>query len=114
MGCGGGISLRASATPPTLRMPGETSCSNSMARAMPRTVFAGSCDFSNSMEASVRSLMAEEVLRIDAAWKVALSSTTRLVSGPMALSRPPMTPASAMAAGKVSTQAIAIERTVLH
>ena len=45
-------------------MPGESSRSSSMARARPRTVFAGSCAFSKRIEASVRSLMADEVLRI--------------------------------------------------
>ncbi len=58
-------------------MPGEISCSSSMARARPRTVLAGSCAFSKRMEASVRSLMAEDVLRMEDAWKLALSSTTR-------------------------------------
>jgi hypothetical protein len=37
--------------------------SSSTARARPRTVLAGSCAFSKRMEASVRSLKAEEVLR---------------------------------------------------
>ncbi len=64
---------------------------------MPRTVLAGSCAFSKRMEASVRSLMAEEVLRMEEAWKHALSSTTRVVVSLMALSIPPMTPARAMA-----------------
>ena len=79
---------RASGRPrrPPARMPGESSRSSSMARARPRTVLAGSCAFSKRMEASVRSLMADEVLRIEAAWKLALSSTTRVVLSPMALS----------------------------
>ncbi len=83
---GGGISRFSSATPPTMRMPGEISCSSSMARARPRTVLAGSCAFSKRMEASVRSLMADEVLRMVDAWKLALSSTTRVVLALMALS----------------------------
>ena len=45
----------------------------------------------------MRSLMADEVLRTDEAWKFALSSTTRVVFSLMALSPPPITPASAMA-----------------
>ena len=49
------------------------------------------------MEASVRSLIADEVLRIDDAWKLALSSTTRVVFPLIALSPPPITPASAIA-----------------
>ena len=49
------------------------------------------------MLASVRSLTAELVLRIDEAWKFALSSTTRVVFALMALPPPPITPASAMA-----------------
>ena len=36
-------------------------------------------------------------MRIDEAWKFALSSTTRVVLAPIALSPPPITPASAMA-----------------
>ena len=51
-----------------------------MARARPRTVFSGSCDFSKRMDASVRSFNATEVLRTLAAWKFALSSTMRVVS----------------------------------
>ena len=51
-------------------MPGETCSNNSMARARPRTVLQGSCDFSNRMDASVRSLSATDVLRTLAAWKV--------------------------------------------
>ena len=85
-----------SARPPPRRMPGETCSSNSRARARPRTVFTGSCDFSKRMDASVRSLSATDVLRTLVASKQALSSTIRLVAGPMALSRPPMTPAIAM------------------
>jgi hypothetical protein len=97
MGAGGAISLLLSATPPTTRMPGEISCSSSTARARPRTVLAGSCAFSKRMEASVRSLMAADVLRMLDAWKLALSSTTRVVFSPMELGPPPITPASPMA-----------------
>ena len=78
-------------------MPGEISRSNSTARASPRTVFTGSCAFSKRMLASVRSLIADDVLRIDDAWKFALSSTTRVVFSLIALSPPPITPASAIA-----------------
>jgi hypothetical protein len=97
IGGGGGISSFRSATPPTTRMPDEISRSSSMARAMPRTVLAGSCAFSKRIEASVRSRMADDVLRMDDAWKQALSSTTRVVLPVIELSRPPITPASAMA-----------------
>ena len=45
----------------------------------------------------MRSLMAEDVLRIEDAWKLALSSTTRVVFSLMAVSPPPMTPPSAIA-----------------
>src|SRR5205085_2424424 len=64
-GRGVDISLFRSATPPTRRMPGEISRNNSTARARPRTVLAGSCAFSKRMDASVRSLSAEEVLRTE-------------------------------------------------
>ena len=97
MGGGAGISFIWSATPPTMRMPGEISRSSSTARARARTVLAGSCAFSKRMEASVRSFTADEVLRTEAAWKLALSSTTRVVLSLMAVDAPPITPASAMA-----------------
>ena len=84
-----------SARPPTSRIPGDTSWSSSMARARPRTVLTGSCDFSNRMEASVRSLSWTDVLRTLAAWKFALSNTMRVVVASMAESMPPITPAIA-------------------
>ena len=49
------------------------------------------------MDASVRSLMAVEVFRTEAAWKVALSSTMRVVRTLMELSMPPITPAKPIA-----------------
>ncbi len=79
-------------------MPGEISCNSSMARARAadrvRRILRL---FETHAEASVRSLIAEDVLRIDDAWKLALSSTMRVVVSPMALPLPPITPASAMA-----------------
>ena len=66
-----------------------------MARAKPRTVFTGSCDFSKRMEASVRNFTLVDVLRIDEAWKLALSSSSRVVVAVMDDGPPPMTPARA-------------------
>ena len=66
------------------------------------------------MEASVRSLMAAEVLRMEDAWKLALSRTTRVVFSLMALSQPPITPASAMApAVSAITRLAGVERIFL-
>ena len=58
-------------------------------------VFTGSCAFSKRMEASVRSLSRDEVLRTLEALKFALSSTIRVVESEIALSAPPMMPAMA-------------------
>ena len=49
------------------------------------------------MDASVRSFSRDEVLRMLDALKQALSSTMRVVESEMALSAPPITPASAIA-----------------
>ena len=86
-----------SATPPTTRMPGDDELQRATARANPRTVFTGSCDFSKRMEASVRSFRAEDVFLTLAGWKHALSKTMRLVDALMALAAPPITPAKAIA-----------------
>ncbi len=94
----GGGCLRSalrSASPPITRIPGDTCSSSSHARANPRTVFTGSCDFSKRMDASVRSFKATEVFRTLTAWKHALSSTIRFVLPSIALCKPPITPATA-------------------
>ena len=61
---GGGAGIRAAGRPgrPRDGCRARFSRSSSMARARPRTVLAGSCDFSKRMEASVRSLMARRSL----------------------------------------------------
>ena len=59
-------------------------------------MFTGSCDFSKRMEASVRSLSFDDVLRTLAARKLALSKTMLVVDSAMLLSIPPITPAIAM------------------
>ena len=98
MGGGAAIARFSSARPPDNADAGRDLLAAIRWRGpVPRTVLTGSCAFSKRMEASVRSLMAEEVLRTEAAWKLALSRTTRVVLSLMAVSAPPMTPASAMA-----------------
>ncbi len=80
------------------------------ARAKPRTVFSGSSDFSKRMEASVRSLWRAEVNRTLVAWKLALSKTMRVVVSEIALSAPPMTPASAMGpASSAITRSVSVK-----
>ena len=78
--------------------PARLPRSSSSARCKPRTVLTGSCAFSKRMEASVRSFSRDEVLRMLDALKFALSRTMRVVVSEMALSAPPITPASAIGA----------------
>ena len=86
-----------SARPPTRRIPGEISGSSSSARASARTVLCGSCDFSNRMEASVRSFERDGSFANARGVEIRAFENDRCRGrAEIALSCPPMTPAMAI------------------